>query len=178
MDTSPPKSKKPKADTAAAELAEKVNKKIYRYMGYAAGVGLFPIPAVDVIGLTALQLKLVREIHREHAGDGEDKWKDNKVKAILTSLLGAVAPAAIASGLSKGLRGIPVVGPIIAFTTMPIFAAGTTYATGKVFHAHLAGGGDLTNFNVKDHLENYKEFFKEGKSNAKAVWKNLSFKGE
>ena len=113
---------------------------------------LLPIPVVDLVVVAGLQLQMLRRISQIY----EVPFSENRGKALITSLLGAMIPTSSGLGMADALKAIPVVGTLISACVTPVLAAGATYAIGRVFIQHFASGGNLLDFNPPD----YKEFLK------------------
>ena len=104
---------------------------------WAAGVGVIPIPFVDVAGITLIQLKMIQEIAAIYG----TKLSSHLAKAIVTSLLTGIGGTAASYGaLGYSMKAIPLVGPILGVATMPAVAGTTTYAVGVVFAAAFEKG--------------------------------------
>jgi hypothetical protein len=65
------------------------------------------------------------------------------------------------------MKAIPVVGTAIALVAMPGFASASTYAVGKVFAQHFAGGGSLLDFDTEAKKEEIAKEFAEARSEGK-----------
>ena len=60
------------------------------------------------------------------------------------------------------LRFIPVIGPVIAATSLPAVSAAVTYAIGKVFISHFETGGTLLDFDPVAVREYFRAEFAKG----------------
>jgi uncharacterized protein (DUF697 family) len=131
------------------------------------GVGLIPFPVVDMVGITGVQLNMLRRLSNTY----EVPFTEHKVKNILASLLGGSSVLPIGRTLMSLVKAVPLAGQAIGAVTMPITAGAVTYAVGKVFHQHFASGGTFLTFDPDKVREYYKEMLEEGKviaSKAKA----------
>ena len=63
---------------------------------YSAGVGIIAIPVVNVLGVTALQVKMLRELADHYAVP----FKEDRVKSILSSLLSGLVGTELGYGLT------------------------------------------------------------------------------
>jgi uncharacterized protein (DUF697 family) len=90
-------------------------------------------------------------------------FSENRGKAVLASVAGAIIPASTATTTAMGvgslIKGLPGFGSAIGALTMPVVSAGATWVIGKVFIQHFASGGTLLDFNPPD----YREFIKAQK---------------
>jgi uncharacterized protein (DUF697 family) len=146
----------------AAALAKDGNKVIRNHMLVSMGVGLIPIPMADLVGITAVQLNMLRKLAKLH----EVPFTQHKVKSILTALVGGGGSVPVAEGFASLVKFIPVVGTTVGAVSMPITAGAVTYAVGKVFLQHFASGGTFLTFDPEKVRDYYAEMFKEGKTAA------------
>jgi uncharacterized protein (DUF697 family) len=145
-----------------AALAKDGNKVIRNHMLVSMAVGLIPIPMADIVGITAVQLNMLRKLAKIH----EIPFTRNKVKSVLTSLVGGGGSVPVAGGFASLVKAVPVVGTTVGAVSMPIVAGAVTYAVGKVFLQHFASGGTFLTFDPEKVREYYSEMFKEGKTAA------------
>jgi uncharacterized protein (DUF697 family) len=117
---------------------------------YSAGVGIFAIPVLNVAGVAALQIKMLKEL-ADHYGV---PFEQDRVKSILTSLVGGVVGTRLGYGMVGTIAKLPLVGPILSVASLPMFAGGITYAVGKVFITHFASGGTFLDFDP-DKVRSY-----------------------
>lgn len=122
------------------------------------GVGLIPVPLVDLIALTGVQLNMLRKLAKIY---GVEFFKD-KGKHLIASLLGSSVPVTVGGSLSSLVKMIPVVGQVTGALTMPVTAGATTYAIAKVFAMHFASGGTFLDFNPETVKAYYAGMLKEG----------------
>ncbi len=128
---------------------------------YAAGVGIFAIPVVNVAGVAALQIKMLRELADHYSVP----FENDRVKSILASLVGGVVGTRLGYGMVGTIAKLPLVGPILSVATLPIFAGAITYAVGKVFTTHFASGGTFLDFEP----EKVRSYFNQQVGKAKAT---------
>lgn len=139
---------------------EELEKLVRHHVWGAIGIGLIPLPLVDMVALTALQVNLVRKIAKAY----DIPFMKDKVKNIIGILIGSVVPSVIGPPLAASItKFVPVVGQTTGAITMPAVAGASTYATGKVFIQHFATGGTLLTFNPEKVKSYFAEMFKEGK---------------
>lgn len=135
--------------------------RLIRHRVYGAmALGLAPIPLLDLVGLTAIQVDLVRVIAKAYGVP----FKQNVVKSILIPLVGSVVPTAAAPLMSSLMKVVPVIGLATGAVSFSILGAASTYAVGRVFARHFANGGNLTSFDSKKMSGYFKEKYDEGKN--------------
>jgi len=140
---------------------------VRRSSAWSAGAGLIPVPLVDIGAIAAVQVKMIRDLAKVF----NVEFPDVRVKALSGSLAGSVLPYLLTLGSSTYLfsmaKAIPIVGPLVAIAAMPGFASASTYAVGKVFAQHFAGGGSLLDFDAEAKKEEIGKEFTDARNEAK-----------
>jgi uncharacterized protein (DUF697 family) len=144
------------------ELASKL---VDRFAIWSGVAGLIPVPVVDAVAVGGLQLQMLRRISQIYAVP----FSDNRGKAVIAALAGAMIPATSGIGAASVLKAVPIFGTIVGSFVMPVLSAGATYAIGKAFIQHFASGGTLLDFNPPD----YRDFVKAQKE----AWDNRMGRG-
>lgn len=142
-------------DGPAADNTELAAKLVNRFAVWSGAAGLIPLPIVDVFAVGGLQLQMLRRISQLY----NVPFSENRGKALIASLAGALIPASSGIGAASALKFVPVIGTLASGFIMPVLSAGATYAIGKAFIEHFATGGTLLDFNPPD----YREFVKKQK---------------
>jgi len=160
-------------DTATAETAEaaaqaaaanelvtlKASRMIDRHMLAAAGVGIVPIPLVDLVGVAGVQLNMLRKLSDLYGVP----FSANTGKNIIAALVGGAIPAYGAMPLFYLVRNIPVVGWTLGAGAASILAGASTYAVGHVLERHFAKGGSLEDLDVEEARSTFKDLMARGK---------------
>jgi uncharacterized protein (DUF697 family) len=127
---------------------------------WAAGGGAIPIPLFDMVAITVVEVKMLKELSALY----EVPFKEDQVKNIVVSLLAGVGAPTLGMALTVSLvKAVPVIGYLSAFVAVPGLAAAFTYAVGKVFVQHFASGGTFLDFDPKKVREHFAREFEEGK---------------
>lgn len=135
---------------------------INKDMLLAMGVGIVPIPLVDFVGVTAVQLRMLRRIAELY----EIPYSKKDTQALVSALLGGALPAAAALPVASLMRWIPVVGWTLGSASMSILSGASTYALGQVFARHFAKGGTIQSFNVGAAKDEFLALMSFGKQKA------------
>lgn len=125
----------------------------------AMGVGLVPIPLVDMVALIGVEIDLIRKLSIEY----NIPFKQDRGKSIVTSLFGGLLTTEIGFAVASLIKCIPVIGLTAGAVTMPVVSGAATYGIFKVFVQHFESGGtflDLDPVKVKAY---FKEQFTKGK---------------
>ncbi len=135
------------------EREQQARKVIKNYMWWSMGAGLIPVPFVDLVAISGVQLKMLAEVSKVYGVE----FNENRGKALIGSLVGYLVPTGLACGaVGSLLKAIPVVGSIMGLPSMVAFCGASTYALGRVFVQHFASGGTFLTFDpatVKEHFE-------------------------
>jgi uncharacterized protein (DUF697 family) len=152
------------AESPSADNAELASKLVNRFAVWSGVAGLIPLPVIDLVAVGGLQLQMLRRISQLYGVP----FSDNRGKALIASLAGALIPASSTLGAASALKAVPLFGTLAAGFVMPVLSAGATYGIGKAFIEHFASGGTLLDFNPPD----YREFVKRQKE----MWDSRSGK--
>ncbi len=150
-------------------MQQQANTIIKNHMYAAVGAGLIPVPLVDFVAVTGIQLDMLKKLADLYGAD----FQKNQAKVVI-SALGGAGIARLAAGMTKV---IPVIGSIIGGVTMSILSGASTYAVGEVFKNHFSEGGSFADLNVEKFKEFYKEKFEQGKDLAKEMEEEQKSKG-
>lgn len=146
---------------------------VNNHVALAMGAGLIPVPWLDFAAITAVQLKMGKELAKFYGID----FKEDQVKGIVVALIAAYtstsAAAVTVSSLSKAIPGL---GGVIGAVTLPAIAGGLTLAVGKVFIQHIESGGTFLSFNVADVQAGFLREVEKGKEVLSAKTKALGGK--
>lgn len=138
---------------------------IHRNILWSMGGGIIPFPMVDIVAISAIQLKMLAQLSSLYGVS----FSENTGKSLIAALAnGCGAQFFGVMGMSF-VKSIPVVGSVIGGITVPILAGAGTYATGKVFVKHFESGGTLLDFKV----ENFKKYYQEKQKTGKRVAKKI-----
>ncbi|MCC1493264.1 YcjF family protein [Cognatishimia sp. F0-27] len=132
---------------------------IDRHVIAASGVGLVPIPLVDLAGVAAVQLNMIKRLAELYDID----YSQRRARSIIAALIGGSVPAAGALPLFSLAQSIPVIGWTVGAGAASILSGASTYAVGHVMSGHFAKGGDIEDFSAENAKESFGEFYSRGK---------------
>jgi|GEM_PF-1577243 len=140
------------------ETKRKVNKLI-KYNSFGSmGIGLIPIPMLDMAALSGQQLIMIKKI-ADYFGV---PYSRDIGKSIIASLLGSVIPLAFSGTIASMIKFIPIIGSTVGALTMPVISGASTYAMGHIFAEHFAEGGTLQDLDPNKVREEFLKKFEEG----------------
>lgn len=138
-----------------AAIAALIRKRVYA----AIGVGFVPLPVVDFLGLSAVQLELIHELAKAHGVE----FRKERVKSIISSLCGGALTTVSVPLAASLLKSIPFIGLTAGAATISIMGGASTYALGCVFDRHFRNGGSLVDFDADEAKAYFKNKVEEGK---------------
>jgi uncharacterized protein (DUF697 family) len=133
---------------------------IQRNVIWALGAGIVPIPIADVVAVTAVQIKMLKELSDLY----EVKFTKSIAKKIIGSLLSGVGSVGLGSVIGASLaKLVPAVGTTLGVVAVPIFAGAFTHATGRIFLMHFESGGTFLDFDPHAMRSHFKQEFEKAK---------------
>jgi uncharacterized protein (DUF697 family) len=136
------------------------NKTIKNHVLSAMGVGLIPIPVIDLLGITGVQINMIRKLAKIY----DVPFNQDRVKNILTPLVGGAIPVFSATTMFSLFKAVPIIGQTTGALAISITSGAVTYAVGKVFLQHFASGGTFLSFDPDEVREYYESMVEEGRN--------------
>lgn len=149
-------------DCKKAQEAEDI---IRKHVYGAIGVGMVPVPLVDVAGFMGVQLNLIRRLCELY----DLPFKEGAAKKVVASLVGGVVPVALTPLAFSLLKMIPVVGYTASAASLAALGGGATYAVGRVFADHFQKGGSPETLSCDAVREDFAKAYESGKTMVKDV---------
>ncbi|MBF0303701.1 MAG: DUF697 domain-containing protein [Desulfamplus sp.] len=153
------------SDSAFKERLQKAEQTVRKRVYAAVGAGLIPLPIVDFIALTGIQMELVNSLCKIY----NVPFKKDIGKTLVTALVGGGLPVHTSSALASLVKNIPLIGTTTGAITLSIVGGACTYAVGKVFIQHFEAGGNLLNFNPEKMRTYFQSYYKDGERIATEV---------
>jgi uncharacterized protein (DUF697 family) len=142
-------------DVAAQEIVK-------RYSLYAGGAGLIPVPVVDFAAIAAIEVKMLRDLGHLY----DVPFTQDKVRPIVAALIGGYTSTKVGYGVGGSMiKSVPLLGQVLGMVSVPAFAAGLTWAIGRIFITHFASGGTFLDFDPNK----VRDFFSKSKTEAEAA---------
>lgn len=132
------------------------------------GIALVPIPVIDLVALTGIQLKMVHSLAKLY----RVPFSENLGKSLIVSLVGGIMPTSTALTLASLAKVVPGMGTATGMVSVSILGGATTYAIGSVFIQHFESGGTLLDFDPKKMREYFTTKLQEGKKVASSLRKS------
>ncbi len=132
---------------------------IQRRIWWSAGAGLVPIPLAEVVAITAIQIRLIKDLADLYQLD----FDQERAKSVVITLLGGLGSVSLGKITALGLlRFLPGIGIPAASVSVSAFATGVTYAIGIVFLTHFEQGGTLGDLDPDQAKALFKASLKTG----------------
>lgn len=132
---------------------------INNHAWFSAVPGFVPIPVIDILGISAVQRDMVKQLCKFY----DCPYSEQKGKAIVMSFTGSILSRIPAYSVRSIVKSIPVVGWALGGLSLSVFAASSTYAVGQVFKEHLDQGGTLYDLNPENFRAFYRKQFEKGR---------------
>ena len=130
---------------------------VYKYSALSAATGLIPMPLVDMAGLMAMQLMMLKKLCALY----DIPFDSQRSKSAIAILASGISSTCVAVSSTKL---IPFIGAF-SIATMPAVTGAFSYAVGRVFIRHFASGGTFLDFDADKVKGYFQEQFRAGKLN-------------
>ncbi|MEM6965157.1 MAG: DUF697 domain-containing protein [Bacteroidota bacterium] len=149
-------------------LRFKADSIIKNHVLFATGAGVIPIPLLDIAGVTAVQLDMLKKLTNLYGKN----YSENVGKAFIAS----ITTTSLARMGASALKAIPVIGQVIGGISMSIMAGASTYALGNVVVELMERGVGIENFDIDMAKDIYEENLEKGKKIAEDLQKQYKEK--
>lgn len=109
---------------------------VERHATYSAVGGLIPLPILDVAGITAIILRMVKHLSRHY----HVPFDRHRARTVVIAMMGGAAPSGLAtlvtSTITLGVPGINILGLAVSSVT----AAACTRSIGEIFVERFESG--------------------------------------
>jgi uncharacterized protein (DUF697 family) len=148
------------------EKDQQARKSVKNYMWWSMGAGLIPVPFVDLVAVSGVQLRMIAGLSKIYGVE----FHENRGKSIIAALIGYIVPNTLSFGsVGSLIKAIPVVGQLAGAPSMVLFCGASTYALGRVFIQHFESGGTFLTFDPAKVKEYFQKEFEEGKKVAEEL---------
>jgi uncharacterized protein (DUF697 family) len=134
---------------------------------WALGAGAVPVPFVDVLGIAAVQLRMVKQLCVLYGLEFNERDAKSLVAALMASL-GSVAVGTTLMG--SLLKSVPLVGQAMGGAAVALTAGAVVHAIGNVFIQHFSAKGTLESFDPAQLCGYFREEFAKAKSSIGKIW--------
>jgi len=143
-----------------SERQEKSLDTVKHYMWWSGGASLIPVPWVDLVAVSGVELKMLADLSKNY----EIPFEKSRCKAAIGSLIGYILPHAVAyGGIGQLIKAVPGVGVLAGAPAMALFCWAYTWALGNVFIQHFESGGTFLDFDPEKVKDYFRAKFEEGR---------------
>jgi len=154
---------------------KEANAIVTRNIYWALGLGVIPLPLVDMVAIAALQVKMIRELSELYGVP----FSNNIAATSVMTLIGGIAPVELSKGLSSSIiKLIPGIGTAASTVALPVTAGATTYAIGHIFILHFESDGNFFDFDTSKVKQYSQDLFAKGKKLVTGLWSKDKDKAE
>jgi uncharacterized protein (DUF697 family) len=136
--------------------AEKI---VNRHVLWSVAAGLVPLPLLDIVAVSAIQLDMLHQISTEY-GVG---FSESEGKAWVSTL----ASNFVAQVGASAIKLIPGIGSVLGGMASSGVSGAATYAIGQVAINHFEQGGTFGDLDMEAARRAYEREFERGKQVAK-----------
>ena len=149
--------------------AAQAEQTIKHHMLAAAGIGLVPLPWVELAALAGLQLNLLRSL----AGIYGVEFSSQIGKSAIGALVGSDLSVSLSTGLGMLAKSLPGIGWAVGAASGALLGAASTYALGKVFVQHFESGNTFLTFDPDKVKAYYAQQYEQGKEEVRKNFTGL-----
>jgi uncharacterized protein (DUF697 family) len=148
---------------------------IQRNVFWALGAGVLPIPVFDIVAVTAVQVKMLKELSDLYGVT----FREDAAKKVVYSLIAALGSVGVGTAIGGSLtKLIPGLGTTLGVVSVPIFAAAFTHAVGKLFLMHFESGGTVLDFDPHAVRSYFRQEYEKAKETVARMRKDGGKEGE
>jgi uncharacterized protein (DUF697 family) len=127
-----PAARKP-AGRWAAERRSAARKIVERHRTYAAVGGLFPLPVVNIAGVTAINMRMVKQLSDLY----RVPFERDRTRSMIIGLMGGAVPTGLGAATASTLVFVVPGSALFGLAVCAIFAGALTRGIGLVFLEHF-----------------------------------------
>ena len=113
----------------AARRRALAHKIVSRHKNYAAMGGLVPLPVVNIAGITAINLRMVKQLSELY----QVPFERDRTRSLIVGLIGGAVPTGVGAATSSTLMWIVPGGMLLAVGATALTAGALTRGIGLVF---------------------------------------------
>ena len=140
----PPSATSAGTTSAAAEVGATQRRSlakaiVERHAAYAAVGGIIPVPIVNVAGVTAVIVRMVKVL----SGLYGVPFERDRARAVVIGLMGGTVPTGFAAVTTSTLVSLVPISSLIGLAVSSVTAIACTRSIGRIFVEHFEGGATL-----------------------------------
>ncbi|MCX7023439.1 MAG: DUF697 domain-containing protein [Spirochaetes bacterium] len=132
---------------------------ILDHIGFGMVAGAIPVPVLDIVAVSAIQLDMLRQLAKKYMLD----FDDDLGKSIVSTLLGSTIGTTIGRTGASAVKAIPGIGTVLGIGSQVALSGITTFAIGHLFDEHFRNHNPLEAFNLDSVRDFFEELLRKGK---------------
>jgi|GEM_PF-3851775 len=141
------------------KLKGDANSIIWKHTLRSTGIGVLPLPIVDMVGISIVNRAMVKELSLLYG----IAFDEVKTRSTIGALAGGVGAVAVGGALvGSVVKIIPGVGSLLGATSVSISSGATTYALGRVFTDQFSQGISIKDMDLNKGIDMMKDMYAEG----------------
>jgi uncharacterized protein (DUF697 family) len=137
---------------------------VRRNVYWALGLGLVPLPLVEVVAVTAVQVKMLKQLSDLYGV----AFSGRRARTLVWSLVTGLGMAATGSLAGSLFKLVPFAGLLVGTVGVSVVAAALTQAIGDLFIMHFEAGGTLLTFDVEAMRGHFREEYERARSSVRS----------
>jgi len=134
----------PPAELNAVRRLAKARAIVERHATYSAAGGLIPLPIVNIAGVTAIILRMVKMLSDLYGVPFERE----RARAIVVGLAGGSTPTGLAAAATSTVQYLIPASALVGMAVSSVAAVACTRSIGRVFVEHFESGETLHDFSA------------------------------
>ena len=126
----------PEAKNFAAKRLARARKIVDRHRNYAAMGGLVPLPVANIAGVTAINLRMVKQLSDLY----QVPFSRDRTRSFIVGLVGGAVPTGLGTATSSTLMWVVPGGLLVGLGVSAVSAAALTRGIGLVFVESFESG--------------------------------------
>jgi uncharacterized protein (DUF697 family) len=124
------------AETRGAERRAAARKIVERHRTYAALGGLFPLPVVNIAGVAAINMRMVKQLSDLYGVP----FQQDRTRSMIIGLMGGAVPTGLGAATASTLGFVVPGGALFGLAVSAVTAGALTRGIGQVFVEHFETG--------------------------------------
>ncbi len=133
---------------------------IRNHVVLAAGGAAIPVPVLDLLAVTAVQLDMLKQL----ASTYDVTFDAQASSSFVTALTSAIGGSVLGRVGASAVKLLPGVGSLLGGAAQLSISGATTYAVGHTFKRLFQEGHDVSHLNVDAVQHEAKQLYEKGKT--------------
>lgn len=150
------------------DTPKEINKLIAKSTAKATAIAALPIPILDLVGTTYIQVDMVNKIGKHYNVESEDSTK-LIVSSVITSLVSKLI-SELTSSIAHKTKLEKIISESLIKATIIGFVTGMT---GEIYDDHFRRGGTIETMTIENYKRYATQFIQSDKADVTKIAENL-----